>query len=82
MHTGAVDMADITSVKYRYGEIIDRLVANGRTAGGEELGALFSDNAHADLTEIPGMPPMQGTIAIVSYFAEVIPQHIKWNPED
>jgi hypothetical protein len=40
MNTGAVGIPAIISVKYRHGEIIDRLVTNGRTAGGEELWTL------------------------------------------
>lgn len=72
------DVEAICAVKYKYGQVIDRLVREGPEAGKDDLREVFTPDASVDLTEVPGMPPMEGIEQVIAHFSGAMPQFVEW----
>ncbi len=71
------DLTEISNIKYRYGEVIDRLVRDGGAGGAEQLNALFTEDAKLDLIEA-GLPYAEGHEAIAALFTTLLPSAVHW----
>jgi hypothetical protein len=76
--TGSSDFEAICRVKYKYGQVIDRLVREGPGAGADELRDVFTDDISLDLIEIEGMPHMRGIDEVIGYFGGPMPTFVEW----
>jgi len=71
------DRDAIIAVKYKYGQVIDRLVREGPGANREELADVFTPDADINLVEA-GLPPLAGLAAAMAHFGDVMPEHVEW----
>lgn len=71
------DLTEIMNLKYRYGEIIDRLVRDKGVPAGDVIANVFTEDASLDLVEA-GLVHVHGHAAITDLFVNTLPPATKW----
>jgi len=71
------DLTEIMNLKYRYGEIIDRLVRDKGVPSGDVITEVFTEDASLDLVEA-GLIHAHGHAEIAELFTKRLPSQVKW----